>query len=98
MPPEDPTVLCGLTGVTPEPLGRIPVRSRGASFTSAAWRLAFSAREGTGAVVLVEAGPGEAYYRGEGIALGWPQERLEALYRGCLDTTGGDVLELPQFG
>jgi hypothetical protein len=49
-------------------------------------------------VVLVEVGPAEIYYRGEGIALGWPQDQLESLYRGSIVSNDDDVLETSQFG
>jgi hypothetical protein len=91
--------FCGLTAVVTEPLERHPIRARGEEFTRAAWRLRLQSDQGQGAIVLAEVGGGEAYYRGEGLFLGWPQEQLRSVYEAALKRSdGGDVLEIPQLG
>jgi hypothetical protein len=84
-----------------EPLGevtatepvRVPLRMRGASVTTSGWRIAVQAARGTGNIVLAEHGA-QRFYRGDGVFLGWPQERLEGAYRALLpptpDSSGGD--------
>jgi hypothetical protein len=76
---------------------RVMLRMRGASVTVAGWRIAVEAPRGPGGIVLAEQGP-QRFYRGEGVFLGWPQERLEAAYRGLLpppsEGPGDDHLQL----
>jgi hypothetical protein len=66
--------------------------------TQSAWRLVVSCREGPGSIILVEAGPTETYYRGEGVFLGWNQGRLEAAYRALRPKSDEVDLELNQLG
>jgi hypothetical protein len=76
---------------------RVPLRMRDASVTMSGWRISVEAPRGTGTIVLAEHGA-QRFYRGEGIFLGWPQERLEAAYRALLPSapspSGDDHLQL----
>jgi hypothetical protein len=87
----------GLGEVTATEPSRTPLRMRGAGVTTAGWRIAVQAPRGTGSIVLAEHAA-ERFYRGEGVFLGWPQERLEAAYRALLppddNSSGGDHLQL----
>jgi hypothetical protein len=76
---------------------RIPLRMRGAGVTLSGWRIAVEAPRGPGAVVLAEHGA-EKFYRGEGVLLGWPQERLEAAYRALLPAAQGPTDDHLQLG
>ena len=73
--------LEGLTEVVGGELERVAIRLRESDLTLSAWRLAFVAAQGKGVIVLVETPGGGALLRGDGISLGWSQERLEAAYR-----------------
>jgi hypothetical protein len=77
---------------------RVPIRTRGGSVTLSAWRLDVTADQGAGAIVLAEAPTGETHYRGEGIFLGWSQERLAETYAALQppDDSGGP--DVPQLG
>ena len=75
---------------------RVVLRMRGAAVTVAGWRIAVEAPRGPGSIVLAEQGA-QKFYRGEGVFLGWPQERLEAAYRALLPPSegpGDDHLQL----
>jgi len=88
----------GLTDVVAEPLERHPIRTREGTTTLSAWRLAATSAQGSGAIVHVEITPGESIYRGEGVFLGWNQERLAAAYRALLPEPAAADLETPQLG
>jgi hypothetical protein len=86
----------GLGEVSAGEPARAPLRMRGASVTTAGWRIAVQAPRGQGSIVLAEHGA-ERFYRGDGVFLGWPQERLETAWRALLppdDSSGGDHLQL----
>jgi len=75
---------------------RVMLRMRGATVTVAGWRVTVEAPRGQGSIVLAEQAA-QRFYRGEGVFLGWPQERLEAAYRALLppsEGSGGDHLQL----
>jgi hypothetical protein len=75
---------------------RVMLRMRGATVTVAGWRVTVEAPRGQGSIVLAEQGA-QKFYRGEGVFLGWPQERLEAAYGALLPPSegpGGDHLQL----
>jgi hypothetical protein len=61
-------------------VARVSVRSRGAGHTFSAWALAVETVQGPGSIVKVEPSPDEAYWRGDGIFLGWTTERLVAAW------------------
>jgi hypothetical protein len=96
VPPADR--VPGLTNPRALSLARFPIRTRGDEATRSAWRLAVACEEGEGAVVLVEASAAETFYRGEGILLGWAQDRLASAYRALLPEDGEPTFELHQLG
>jgi len=87
-----------LTGARGEPLELHPIRTREGASTLSAWRLVVSSPRGAGAIVLVEASPERTFYRGEGIFLGWDQERLAEAYRALLPEPAGADPEFAQLG
>jgi len=96
--PENARDIAGLSGVSAQPLARVPIRTRSASVTVSAWRLEVTSDQGPGTIVLVEPASGEAHYRGEGIFLGWEQERLAEVYT-ALRARGEEAgLDSPQLG
>jgi hypothetical protein len=95
-PTPDGAPLSGLTGVNARAPERVPTRTRGSNFTQGAWRLPITSDQGAGAIVLVEV-PEAQHYRGEGLFLGWDQERLQAVYRACRPEKD-EALETPQLG
>jgi hypothetical protein len=95
-PASSPAPL-GLTGLRAGARERVPIRTRASSLTRSAWRVEVACDQGTGAIVVVEVSPQESYYRGEGLFLGWPQERLAAVQealRPRADDSGPDLLQL----
>ena len=95
---DDRCSVPGLTDVRAEPPERHPIRTREGSTTRAGWRLSVSSAEGPGAIVLVDVSSDESFYRGEGIFLGWDQERLAAAYRGLRPEPAGADPEFAQLG
>jgi hypothetical protein len=93
--PESP--VAGLTNPQGLGLERFLIRTRGGSATQSAWRLPVACAEGQGAIILVESSPEETFYRGEGVFLGWPQDRLEAAYQALLPKTE-ESFETQQLG
>ena len=96
--PDATTERFGLTGVTAEPPRRVPIRTRSTSVTQSGWRVEIRCDEGTGAIVLAETGPGESCHRGEGLFLGWPQDRLAALYQAVRPRADDAPADTPQLG
>ena len=94
------TVEPGVPGLTnPRGLGleRFPIRAREQSMTLSAWRLSAAAEEGDGTITLVELPSGEILRRGDGIFLGWTQERLARAYDALVphdDTPPPEMLQL----
>ena len=88
----------GLTDPRAEPPERHPIRTREGSTTQSAWRLSVSSVQGAGAIVFVDVSPDESFYRGEGVFLGWDQERLAAAYRALLPEPAGADPEFAQLG
>ena len=85
-------VIEGLGEVRASEPERVVLRMRGSTVTVSGWRISVEAPRGPGSIVLAESG-GQKFYRGEGVFLGWPQERLEAAYRALLPPAcgpGGD--------
>ncbi len=90
----------GVAGLTnPRGLGleRVAMRAREASVTLSAWRLAISSEEGEGAITLVEL-PSGSFHRGDGLFLGWPQDRLAIAYEALIPKQVAAVPEIPQLG
>lgn len=97
-PDAQTTERFGLTGLRAQPRERVPIRTRGSGVTTAAWRLEISSDQGTGAIVMVEATPQESYYRGEGLFLGWAQDRLAAVHDAMLPKSDESSFDMPQLG
>ena len=72
--------VSGVTSPRGLSLERFPIRTRESGATLSAWRLVVICEEGQGAIVGVESAPEEQIYRGEGVFLGWSQDRLAAAY------------------
>jgi hypothetical protein len=90
--------VAGLTDPRVVALERYAIRMRENGVTRAAWRLEVESAEGPGAIVLVDAEGGQTHYRGEGVFLGWPRERLEATYRDLRPVDASPKFELNQLG
>ena len=97
-PKEQATELFGLTGLRAQPRERVPIRTRASGVTMSAWRLEIACDQGTGAIVMVQASSQESYYRGEGLFLGWAQERLAAVHDALLPRSDEPPFEVPQLG
>lgn len=63
------------------------------------WRLRLNSEEGEGSITRVEIAAGGELYRGDGVCLGWTQERLAQAYE-LLRPREEAALpdELPQLG
>jgi hypothetical protein len=87
----------GLGEVTATEPARVPLRMRGDAVTISGWRINVQAPRGSGSIVLAEHGV-QRFFRGDGVFLGWTQERLEAAYRAVLPpaqgSSGDDHLQL----
>jgi hypothetical protein len=79
-------------------LERFSIRTRESSVTQAGWRLSVVAREGAGAIVLVEIPGGSAVHRGDGVFLGWSQERLAAAFAALTPKDTDPPFETAQLG
>src|SRR5215471_7022225 len=90
----------GLTGIAVRPLERVPVRRRESGVTTSAWRLDVTCQQGQGGIVFVDGPPPGPHYRGEGIFLGWPQERLAEAYKtlNAMIADSDSSFELSQLG
>ena len=93
-----PEAVPGLTGARATALERIPTRSRESAVTRSSWRLSVASAEGEGAIVLVETSPSEAFFRGEGVFLGWSLDRLQAAYEALRPRSEESAMEMPQLG
>jgi hypothetical protein len=91
--------LEGLTCLGRESLSRGQVRTRESQVTLSAWRLQTTSAQGPGVILLVELAPPEVTYRGEGVYLGWAQERLAAVWRALSAASAPEApFDLPQLG
>lgn len=89
--------LPGLTNPRGLGLERFAIRAREQSMTLSAWRLSAAADEGEGTITLVGLPSGEILRRGDGIFLGWTQERLASAYDALAprdDTAAPEMLQL----
>jgi hypothetical protein len=87
----------GLTNPRGVGLERFPIRAREQLMTLSAWRLSAAAEEGEGTITLVELPSGEILRRGDGIFLGWTQERLARAYDTLAprdDTAAPEMIQL----
>jgi hypothetical protein len=97
--PAEPRDLEGLTQVARKTLARVPARMRESVVTLAAWRIETTSAQGPGTVVLVELPSGQQAFRGEGVHLGWPQEKLASLWCALSEAAPGEApFEVPQLG
>ena len=92
-----PKRVAGLTDPAVSPLERVAIRLRESSVTLSAWRMAVSAPEGAGTLILVET-PGGSLFRGEGWFLGWTQESMSGAWKELLPPPTSDTFDLPQLG
>ncbi len=88
----------GLTNPRALELERFPIGLRGESAIQSAWRLSVACDEGPGEITRVEISPQEVFYRGEGVFLGWRQERMAAAYLALLPKPDDENFDLPQLG
>jgi hypothetical protein len=88
----------GLTEVVGGELERVAIRLRESAMTLSAWRLGFVSAQGKGVIFLVETPGGGSLLRGDGICLGWPQQRLEAAYHRLLPGGGSSEPDAGQLG
>jgi hypothetical protein len=94
----EPELVPGLTNPRGISLERFLIRTRDSASTQAGWRLLAESDQGGGAIVFIEISPGETFYRGEGVFLGWPQERLAAAYAALRPEPEHDGFEMQQLG
>ena len=83
-----------LTNAVVRSMERVPIRTRESNVTRSAWRMEVSCDEGAGAITLID----DAFYRGEGLFLGWPQEELAAAYASVQKHDDEPPFELMQLG
>ena len=88
----------GLTNARALALDRVAIRTRESGVTLSGWRLSIASEQGEGTIVRVDATPGEEWYRGEGIFLGWTPERLGQAYEALRPRTGEATFQLQQLG
>ena len=88
----------GLTNPRSLGLERFLIRLRDGSTTQSAWRLAVESGEGRGSIIYVEISPGETFFRGDGVFLGWPQDRMASAYHALLPKPDGSFFETQQLG
>jgi hypothetical protein len=79
-------------------LERSAVRTRESGVTHAAWRMEIDSEAGGGAITLIDASEGPAFYRGEGVFLGWTQEQLAETYQRLLSPGDDRPFEVMQMG
>jgi hypothetical protein len=95
---QSPEPVPGLTNARGLALDRMSIRTRESGATLSGWRLSAGSDQGEGAIVLVEAGAGEAWYRGEGVFLGWTAENLRAAYEALRPQSEESAFEIQQLG
>jgi hypothetical protein len=96
--PDSAEPVPGLTSPRALSLDRFLIRTRASSSTQSGWRLRIASEQGEGTIVFVEVSSEETFYRGDGVFLGWPQERMEAAYRALLPTPEDDGFAMQQMG
>jgi hypothetical protein len=95
---ESTSPFAGLVNPRTVSLERFPVRTRDNALTCSSWRLLIETDKGPGAIVLIEYSPETSFYRGEGVFLGWSQERMAAAYKAFVPDPEPDNSEIPQLG
>jgi hypothetical protein len=64
---------------------------------SGAWQMHIECDQGAGVISLTDGG-GQMLYRGEGLFLGWSQQRLNAAYQSLIPRDDTPALQLVQLG
>jgi hypothetical protein len=88
----------GLGNATVRSLERFPIRTRDTEALQSAWRMEIESDAGNGSIMLVDLPGGEAIFRGEGHFLGWPQDRLAAVFNQLRIDPDAPPFELQQLG
>ena len=83
-----------VTNAVVRSMERAPIRTRESNVTRSAWRMEVQCDEGLGTITLVD----DAFYRGEGLFLGWPQEELAAAHASVQKHDDEPPFELMQLG
>ena len=78
-PETPPAALEGITVLTHR-IERIAARARDVAHTFSAWALSVETAQGQGRIVRIEQTPDTILWRGDGVFLGWPPERLAAAW------------------
>ena len=73
--------LVGLSGVIPELPERVSIRTRANDLPLHAWRVQIASEQGWGALLRLQIPRQGIHFRGDGVFLGWSQERLAATYQ-----------------
>lgn len=95
----EPRDLEGLQQLRRESVARAPVRLRESAMTLSAWRMETASAQGAGSMVLVDLPSGEQVCRGDGVHLGWSQQRLTSLFRTLSEGADEEPpFEVPQLG
>ena len=87
----------GLTSPRGLRLERVAIRGRQSSVTLSGWRLTVASEQGEGTITLVEFAS-ELFHRGDGIFLGWPQDRLANAYAALSPKDESVLPEMQQLG
>ena len=95
---DTPELVPGLAHPRSLSLERFLIRTRASSSTQSGWRLLVESDQGGGAIVFVETSAEETFYRGEGVFLGWTQDRLASAYKALLPEPEHDGFEMQQMG
>ena len=77
---------------------RVPIRNREVAVILSAWRLFLLADEGEGMITRMDSADAPPLYRGDGVCLGWPQERLATAYAALLPGDDAPPSEFMQLG
>ena len=94
----EPVLVSGLTRPRRVGLERFPVRTREGVVTVSGWRMTVAAEEGEGTITRVDLSSGAVIHRGEGVFLGWNEERLAAGYAALMPVDEPDSPSMPQLG
>ena len=78
--PRKLSYLVGLRGVIPEVPERVSIRTRANDLPLHAWKVQIASEQGSGALLRLQIPRQGIHYRGDGVFLGWSQERLAAAY------------------
>jgi fluoroacetyl-CoA thioesterase len=88
----------GLTNARGNALSRVALLTRELAATLSGWRLSIVADEGEGGITRVDTEEGAAIHRGDGVCLGWTDERLAAAYEALRPRDDTPAPEFMQLG